>query len=47
MAVTSILDPGEDVNANGTLEPAVPAINAHPDETPTIDQHGEAVTAHG
>lgn len=26
-----ILDAGEDVNSNGTLEPSVPAITAHPD----------------
>jgi hypothetical protein len=30
------LDAGEDLNANGKLDPAVPAITAHPDKTPTI-----------
>jgi hypothetical protein len=30
------LDAGEDLNTNGKLDPAVPAINAHPDQKPTI-----------
>jgi hypothetical protein len=30
------LDGGEDLNANGRLDPAVPAISQHPDKTPTI-----------
>ena len=30
------LDAGEDLNSNGKLDPAVPAITAHPDKTPTI-----------
>lgn len=31
-----VLDAGEDVNSNSKLEPAVPAITAHPEEVPTI-----------
>jgi hypothetical protein len=30
------LDAGEDVNTNSKLDPAVPSITAHPDQTPTI-----------
>ncbi len=30
------LDAGEDINANGVLDPDVPTLTEHPDKTPTI-----------